>query len=156
MFKRFKNLFGAKKGVKKKKRKRNKKFKKVKRQPIFSETGNITYESVSARREAFLGKSPAKIAAILKKHGYIVKRDSSNSTGSTAKIITTLNPSKERNITQTQVTRRGRRHGPISYVKISTSNLGKIKIIDARKEDYKDGLNEKAKLLFRRDINDDE
>ena len=100
--------------------------------------------------------SAPKIASILEKHGYKTQIKDSKHVGSKAKIITTLNPSKERNITQTQVTKKGRRHGNIAYVKISTSDIGRIKIIDAKIENYIIGKDEKAKLLFRRDINEDE
>ena len=40
------------------------------------------------------------------------------------------------------------------YVKISTSNEGKIKVIDGTPETYKAGYNEKAQMIFRRYDND--
>ena len=71
--------------------------------------------------------------------------------GSTAQIIEIINPSKERNIKQVQVSPDGsRRHGKVPYVKISTSDEGKIKIIDGTAENYKTAGDEKAKLIFRR------
>ena len=118
--------------------------------PIFSRTGHITLESVSARREFFLGKSVAKIENILRKHGYITKRRNSIHATSKAKVIITTNSSKERNITQVQISPGSQRHGGVPYVKISTTDYGRIKIIGTEPENYKTDGKETATLLFRR------
>ena len=73
------------------------------RKPIFSEKGHVTVESISNRREFFLGKSVAKIEHILHDNGYETKRRSSKHATSRAKIIVTTNHSADRNITQVQV-----------------------------------------------------
>lgn len=66
-----------------------------------------------------------------------------------------INPSKERNIDQVQVSPDGSsRHGNVPYVKISTSNDSKIKVIDGTSEEYVPGNDEKARLIFRRDTDD--
>lgn len=124
--------------------------KKFNRQSIFSDKGHVTIESISARREFFLGKSVAKIESILHKTGYVTQRRPSKHSTSKAKIIVTLNPSKERNITQVQVSPGSKRHGNVPYVKFSTIDYGKIKIIDSSKEKYKTDNKEKATLLYRR------
>ena len=121
-----------------------------KKQPIFSKDGHVTLENVSSRREFFLGKSVAKIEWILHKFGYKTKRRPSKHSTSRAKIIIILNSSKERNISQIQISPGSKRHGNVPYVKISTTNLGKIKIIGAKKDNYKTDNKEKAILLFRR------
>ena len=74
----------------------------------------------------------------------------SKHTTSKAKIIVTTNSTAQRNIAQVQVSPGSKRHGDIPYVKISTRDIGIIKIIDATKEQYKSDGQEKAKLLFRR------
>ena len=125
------------------------KIKKSKEQ-IFDPFGHVTLESISKRREFFLGKSVARIAYELKRQGYIIIRDKSKFKKSKAKIIMVLNSSKERNIAQIQVSRGSKRHGDVPYIKISTKDIGKIKIIDSTEKEYKTDGKEKAKLLFRR------
>ncbi|MBQ3441806.1 MAG: hypothetical protein IJG33_01035, partial [Selenomonadaceae bacterium] len=113
---------------------------------------------IKAHREEFMGKSVEKIAELLRQNGYEFNiRNSKNreKTGSTAKIIEITNSTKERNIKQVQVSLDGsRRHGNVPYVKISTSNEGKIKVIDGTREQYVPGTDEKARMIFRRDDND--
>ena len=118
--------------------------------PIFDKTGHVTLESISERREFFLGKSIARIEHELHKYGYITERRKSNSPGSKAKITIVINSSKERNIAQIQVSPGSKRHGDVPYVKISTKDIGKIKIIGSDSSKYKTDGKEKATLLFRR------
>ena len=124
--------------------------KKSNRKPIFSAKGHVTIESISNRREYFLGKSVAKIEHILHDNGYETRRRSSKHATSRAKIIVTTNHSSDRNITQVQVSPGSSRHGNVPYVKISTSDQGRIKIIGGSKEQYKTDNTEKATILFRR------
>ena len=125
--------------------------------PLFS-NGHVTYEGIKAHREEFMGKSVEQIAELLQQNGYKFNiRDSKNreKTGSTAQIIEITNSTKERNIKQVQVSPDGSsRHGNVPYVKISTSDESKIKVIDGTREQYVPGNNEKARLIFRRDDND--
>ena len=123
---------------------------KAAKMPIFSDTGHVTKESISNRREFFLGKSVARLEHELHKYGYETTRRPSKNRGSKAKVIITLNKSKERNIAQIQVSPGSKRHGDVPYVKISTTDIGKIKIIGADKSQYKTDGTEKATLLFRR------
>lgn len=126
------------------------KGKKSSKRPIFTKKGHITLRSVSARREFFLGKSVARIEHELRTHGYEVTRRGSKFSGSKAKIVLTLNSSKHRNIKQIQISPGSNRHGNVPYVKISTSDYGKIKIIGADRKSYKTDGHEKAHILFRR------
>ena len=122
--------------------------------PLF-DNGHVTYEGIAAHREEFMGKTVEQIAELLRQNGYEFDiRPSKNreKTGSTAQIIEITNASKDRNIKQFQVSPNGSsRHGNVPYVKISTSNEGKIKVIDGTPEKYVPGNNEKARLIFRRD-----
>lgn len=61
----------------------------------------------------------------------------------------TLNGNKDRNISQIQVSPGSKRHGNVPYVKISTTDYGKIKIINASPSEYKSDGREKAELIFR-------
>ena len=59
------------------------------------------------------------------------------------------------NIKQVQVSPDGSsRHGNVPYVKISTSNEGKVKVIDGTRKEYVSGNNEKARMISRRDDDD--
>ncbi|MDO5297052.1 MAG: hypothetical protein Q4F00_10580 [bacterium] len=124
------------------------------RKPIFDKNGHVTLNSIAARAEFFLGKSVARLEHELHKYGYKTKRRSSRNIGSKAKIIEILNKNKDRNIAQVQVSSGSKRHGNVPYVKISTTDIGKIKIIAASPETYKSDGHEKAILIFGRKKND--
>jgi len=121
-----------------------------KKAPIFDDKGHVTIDSIDARAEFFLGKSVARLEHELHKHGYETKRRPSKHSTSRAKIIMTLNGNKDRNISQIQVSPGSKRHGDVPYVKISTTDCGKIKIINASPSEYKSDGRETAKLIFRR------
>lgn len=123
---------------------------KPKKEPIFDENGHVTVKSISARAEFFLGKSVARIEHELHKYGYQTQRRPSIHSTSKAKIIVTLNGNKDRNVSQIQVSPGSKRHGNVPYVKISTTDVGKIKIIGASQSEYHSDGNETALLLFRR------
>jgi len=118
---------------------------------FFSSSGHVTLSSIKARAEHFLGKSPVKLAKELHRYGYKTKIRPSTHSTSKAKIIVTLNSNNERNIQQIQVSPGSRRHGNIPYVKISTTDYGRIKIIGGSPSEYKTDGKEKAHLIFRRD-----
>ncbi len=120
------------------------------KKPIFDKNGHVSLESVSARAEFFLGKSIARLEHELQKYGYKTKRRPSKHSNSKAKIIVTLNATKERNITQIQVSPGSKRHGNVPYVKISTTDIGTIKIAGASSSEYKTDGKETAKIIFRR------
>ncbi len=122
-----------------------------KKAPIFDDKGHVTIDSIKARAEFFLGKSVARLEHELHKHGYETKRRPSKHSTSRARIIMTLNGNKDRNISQIQVSPGSKRHGDVPYVKISTTDCGKIKIIDASPSEYKSDGRETAELIFRRE-----
>ena len=137
----------------KKRLKKKKSETKPPRKPIFDKNGHVTLNSIAARAEFFLGKSVARLEHELRKYGYKTYRRFSNHKGSKAKIIVTLNKSKDRNIAQVQVSPGSKRHGNVPYVKISTTDIGKIKIIAASPAEYKSDGQEKAILIFGRKKN---
>ncbi len=123
---------------------------------LFSSTGHITNRSVSANREYFYGKTVSQIDSELHKHGYKTTIRSSKHATSKAKVIVVGNSDKHRNISQVMVSPGSKRHGDVPYVKISVNKpvglkkYGKIKVVDAKKSEYKSDGNEKAYLFFRR------
>lgn len=119
--------------------------------PIFSKSGHVTLESIARRAEFFLGKSVARIEHEMHKYGYETARRASKHSTSKAKIIMTLNPTKDRNISQVQISPGSKRHGNVQYVKISTTDVGRIKIINSSPSEYRSVGKEDAKLIFRRD-----
>ena len=122
----------------------------------FSSRGHITDKSVSEFREQFIGKSIGQIAEDMKKYGYEAIIGKSKHPGSKAKIIVVKNSDKHKNITQVQVSPGSTRHGNVPYVKFSLNNpvgakqYAKIKVIDAKKTDYKSDGKEKTYVFFRR------
>ncbi|MBQ4375627.1 MAG: hypothetical protein II783_07595 [Erysipelotrichales bacterium] len=66
---------------------------------------------------------------------YTSIRRSTHST-SKAKAIVVANSDKHRNITQILVSPGSKRHGDVPYVKISTSDWGKIKVVNSTKSEY--------------------
>jgi len=71
-------------------------------------------------------------------------------TGIKPAAIVVGNSDKHRNITQILVSPGTPRHGNVPYVKISTNNGGRFKVINGTKSEYKTDGNENAKLFFRR------
>ena len=110
----------------------------------------VTRQSISQHREKFLGKTVGQIDKLLKQRGYETTIRKSVHSSSRAKVIVVGNSSKERNITQVQVSSGSKRHGDVPYVKISTTDIGVHKIIDASISQYKTDGRENATLLFRR------
>ena len=125
---------------------------KIKASSFIDENGHVTLESISNNREWFYGRIIEDIGEFWKKYGYIFKeRDSKRKTkGSKALILEIKNTSKDRNISQVQVSPGSKRHGDVPYVKISTIDIGKIKIINGTEDKYKIDGKETATILFRR------
>lgn len=116
----------------------------------FEKGGHISEKSFSEHREFFLGKSVSKIQKELKKHGYDTEVAPSSHPGSKAKFIIVKNQSKIRNITTIEVTPGARNHGVrVSYVRISTNDIGKLKIV-SNQEKYVPGKGDKAKVFYPR------
>lgn len=114
-----------------------------------SMSGNVSKKSISDHREFFFGKSAREIEKYLNQRGYHTKIRPSKNPNSKATVITVLNHTHDRNITQVLVSPGSKRHGKVPYVKISTDN-GRYKVINSRPEEYKTDGKEKATLFFRR------
>ncbi len=112
-------------------------------------SGNVSEKSISDHREFFFGKSVHEIEKYLNRRGYQTKIRPSKRPDSKASVITVLNHTRERNITQVLVSPGSKRHGNVPYVKISTDK-GRYKVINSRPEEYKTDGKEKAILIFRR------
>lgn len=118
--------------------------------PLFSNTGHVSYKSISANREFFYNKSVKQIDDVLKSQGYSTIIRKSTHESSKASVIVSTNSDSHRNITQVQISPGSLRHGNVPYVKISTNNAGKFKIIDAPKSQYLTDGKETAIMFFRR------
>ncbi len=118
--------------------------------PLFSNTGHVSYKSISANREFFYNKSVKQIDSALKSQGYSTTIRKSTHESSKATVIVSTNSNSHRNITQVQISPGSLRHGNVPYVKISTNNAGKFKIIDAPKSQYISDGKETATIFFRR------
>ena len=116
---------------------------------VFEKGGHISEESFEGHREYFLGKSVSKIKKDLEKQGYKVNVHRSKNKDSKAIRIDILNSSKERNVTSVQISPKSKRHGDVPYVKVSTNDGGKYKIV-SKKEGYKTDGKEKATIYFAR------
>ena len=116
---------------------------------VFEKGGRITKDSFSKHAEFFLGKSADKIAKEMKKHGYQVHIEKSTHQKSKAKKIIVDNPSEAKNISSIQVSPGTGRHGNTSYVKVSTNDIGKLKIV-SDKTQYKSDGKEKSRIYFAR------
>ena len=121
---------------------------------IFSSQGNLSVQSIRKNADIFTEKSVFIYATALQDMGYTVKVKNSTRSKSGAQIITVSNTSKDRNISQIQVSPGGGRHGNSPYVKISTTDNGKFKIVDGTADNYKSNAKETAEIIFRRKNND--
>ena len=113
---------------------------------VFESGGYLSEKSFS---EYFLGKSVGRIEKDMKKMGYKTHIERSTHVTSKAKKIVVDNTSKTKNISVVQVSPGSKRHGETAYVKVSTKDLGKFKIV-SDKTKYKSDGKEKAKIFFAR------
>ena len=109
--------------------------------------GKVSVDDLMANPKVFSGKSVNEIADALTDAGYKVNIRDSNVPGSKAQIIEILNNGNGKNIAQVQVSPGAGRH-ELPYVKISTTNQGKIKVIDGPRSAYKTDGKETAILIF--------
>jgi len=117
---------------------------------IFRKDGHTDYKRIAKNRELFYNKSIYQINNAMKEKGYETTIRKSTHSASKAKFIIVGNSNKNRNVTAVEVSPGSPRHGNIPYVRISTSDYGKIKVINGTKSQYKtDGL-ENARLIIRR------
>ena len=116
---------------------------------VFESGGYLSEKSFSEHGEYFLGKSVGRIEKDMKKMGYKTHIERSTHVTSKAKKIVVDNTSKTKNISVVQVSPGSKRHGETAYVKVSTKDLGKFKIV-SDKTTYKSDGKEKAKIFLDR------
>ena len=110
--------------------------------------GKVIINDLKANPSVFRGKSVNEIAQVLKENGYDVTVKVSTRSRSGAQIIKINNPGNGKNISQVQVSPGGGRHGSSSYVKISTTDQGIIKIVDGLESNYKTDGKETSTIIF--------
>ena len=110
--------------------------------------GKVIINDLKANPSVFRGKSVNEIAQVLKENGYDVTVKVSTRSRSRAQIIKINNPGNGKNISQVQVSPGGGRHGSSSYVKISTTDQGIIKIVDGLESNYKTDGKETSTIIF--------
>ena len=118
----------------------------------FTENGTLTADSLHKNASVFVGNTVETYIEALELIGYIVETNNSKKSRSGAKIIKIKNESKNKNISQLQVPPGGGRHGSSPYVKISTNDIGKYKIVDGSITDYKQNADETAEIIFIGDL----
>lgn len=116
---------------------------------VFEEGGHVSEKSFSDHAEYFLGKSVKRIEKDMRQQGYKTHIERSTHKTSKAKRIIVDNSSKVKNVAVVQVSPGSKRHGETAYVKVSTTDTGKYKIV-SDKSKYKSDGDEKAKILFAR------
>jgi hypothetical protein len=116
---------------------------------VFEKGGHISKESFEGHREFLLGKSVPRLKKELEKQGYEVEVQRSKKKDSKAIRIVVKNTSKERNVSVVQVSPKSKRHGEVPYVKVSTIDGGKYKIV-SKEDKYKTDGKEKALILYPR------
>lgn len=117
---------------------------------VFRKDGHTDFRRIADNRELFYDKSIYQINNAMKEQGYDTTIRKSVHSNSKAKFIIVGNSNKNRNVTSVEVTPGTTRHGNVPYVRISTSDLGKFKVINGTKFQYKTDGYEKARLIFRR------
>ncbi|MBR0518660.1 hypothetical protein IJJ97_02595 [bacterium] len=140
---RYSNTYGAKKKIVKKK-------KLWKPLSLFTQKGHITERRISANRDFFYNKTKYDIANELNKMGYKTNFKGSKYSNSKAEIIEITNHDKDKNIMQVQLSLDPNNRHKVPYVKISTSDIGKFKVVNGTKKEYVGQGNEKAKIFFKR------
>lgn len=116
---------------------------------VFEPGGHISKESFTEYREFFLGKSVKKIEKEMNKHGYKTHIESSVHKKSKAKKVVVDNSSKIRNVSTILVSPGSERHGNTAYVKISTKDVGKLKVV-SHKSKYITDSKETALIVYAR------
>lgn len=114
---------------------------------VFGVGGLITEEAFAKHGAFFLGKSAKRIVKEMQQQGYEIHIERSTHKTSKARKVVVDNPSKIKNVTSVQISPGSKRHGETAYVKVSTSDVGKLKIV-ADKKKYKSDGKETAKLYF--------
>ncbi len=123
--------------------------KKVEAVKSLFENGKIQLNRVKANPKCLEKVTPNQWKNILTDLGYrdvSVAKSTQSSSG--AIIVKIGNQGSGNNISQVQISPGGGRHGELPYIKISTTDLGKIKVVFGKKSQYKHEGNERATIIF--------
>lgn len=114
---------------------------------------DIDVETVDSNKGFFKGKSETDLGNVMGRHGYKTHAEISTRSRSGARktVVENVASKEGRNIKQIQVSPGGGRHGELPYIKISTVNVGKIKIVFGSKEMYKPEGEKNVTVLFMED-----
>lgn len=121
------------------------------KQDIVSGKGHITVSRIRQNQRFWHTTNVQKIEKYLRNHGYEFEKRASKRRGSNAVVIVITNQSKDRNISQIQISPGSGRHGLLSYVKISTTDYGRIKVVNGSKNNYKSDGTESATIIYKRE-----
>ena len=110
--------------------------------------GHITIESVREYAQALEAADAESMSRYLEGVGYETNTTDSAREHSRATVIRISGDTALHNISQVQFSPGGGRHGPNSYLKFSTTDLGIIKIVFGDPETYRTSGNERATIIF--------
>lgn len=113
------------------------------------EDGRIQLSKVKSNPKCLEKVTAKQWKKILSDLGYedvSVAKSTHSSSGAT--IVKIGKQGKGNNINQVQISPGGGRHGESPYIKISTTNQGKIKVVFGKKSKYRNEGNEKATIIF--------
>lgn len=114
------------------------------------ENGRISLDRVKNDPYCLETITVLQFKRVLRELGYKSLRikHSDMSSSDRTRIIKISNQGKGHNINQVQFSYGGGRHGESPYIKISTTNQGKIKVVFGKKSKYRNEGNEKATIIF--------
>ena len=116
------------------------------------ENGKIKLDRIQSHPDFLKEVTPNQWVKVLKEMGYegVSKCNAAHST-SGAILIKIERQGNGHNINQIQFSPGGGRHGDSPYIKISTTDQGKIKIVFGKESDYRHEGNERATIIFTED-----
>ncbi len=113
------------------------------------EDGRIQLSKVKSNPKCLEKVTAKQWKKILSDLGYedvSVAKSTHSSSGAT--IVKIGKQGKGNNINQVQISPGGGRHGETPYLKISTTDQGKIKVVFGKEAEYRHEGNEKATIIF--------
>lgn len=113
------------------------------------DNGKIQMKRVKTNPKSLRNVTPNQWIKILNDLGYKeVSKFKSTQSSSGAMIVKIGKQGIGNNINQIQISPGGGRHGEAPYIKISTTDQGKIKVVFGKQSDYKHEGNERATIIF--------
>ena len=113
------------------------------------ESGRIQLNKIKTNPKCLEKVTPKQWKRILAELGYedvSVAKSTQSSSGAT--IVKIGKQGRGNNINQVQISPGGGRHGERPYIKISTTDQGKTKVVFGKKSEYRHEGNERATIIF--------